>query len=99
MSKEMLLLLKLGGYFRVDETKHRKDVIDVVTLLFYADIDLQKVRGYIKKYGIDKRKGSDALLEYLDKGSTTSEFITNTKEEYEKLRKERRKEIRDIFGY
>jgi len=95
--KEILLLLKLWGYFRQDEVKHRKDVIDVVSLLFYGNIDLQTVKKYLEKYKIDRRKGPDAMLEYLDKGLPLYEFVTGDKEKYEKLRKEYKRKIKDLF--
>ena len=93
----MLLLLKLWGYFRADEDKIRKDIIDVVTLFFYAKPDLKAVRGYIEKYGIGKRRSTDVLLEYLDRGETMWDYITDTKDEYSRLKEAAKKEIKAMF--
>jgi len=38
VDKELLLLLKLWGYFRADEQKLRKDMLDVLGLMLYGDI-------------------------------------------------------------
>jgi len=99
VDRNILLLLKLWGYFSADETKHRKDIIDVVSLLFYGDIDLGKVNEYVEKYKIGRRKSSDAMLEYLDIGTTLADFIVGKNEDYAKLRERRREEIRKTFGY
>lgn len=95
--REMLLLLKLWGYFRIDETKHRKDVIDVVSLLFYAHPEIGKAKEYVSKYKIEARKSSDAMLEYLDKGETMWEYITESKGEYARLKDKVKREIKDAF--
>ena len=95
--KELLLLLKLNGYFRNDETKVRKDIIDVVTLLFYADINLKKVKGILDQYKIEPKKGSDVLLEYLDKGETLLEFIGMSKGDYSRKKAEFKAKIKEIL--
>ena len=88
VEREMLLLLKLWGYFRDDEVKVRKDVIDVISLLFYGGIDLDKFRSLVDAYKIERRRGMDVLLEYLDKGETLLEYIGIDKNEYSMKRKE-----------
>jgi hypothetical protein len=97
VDRNILILLKLWGYFSADEIKHRKDIIDVVSLLFYGGIDLKKVRRYVERYKIDKRKSSDAMLEYLDIGITLAEFIVEKKGDYAKLRERCRASIKKIF--
>lgn len=97
VDRNILLLLKLWGYFSPDETKHRKDVIDVVSLLFYGGIDLKAVRKYVEDYKIDKRKSSEAMLEYLDIGMTLAGFIVEKKEDYARLREKSREDIRKAF--
>lgn len=87
VEKELLLLLKTWGYFRADEVKHHKDVIDAVSLLFFADIDLQKVRQYIERYNIPKNKGADIMLEYLDMAVRFLPNLDLTEHEYQ-VRKE-----------
>jgi hypothetical protein len=96
-SSEVLVLLKLWGYFRPDEVKRRKDIIDVVSLLFYANMDLEVVRRYISRYRIERRKSTDAMLEYLDTGETLWEFITDTKEEYARLKERAKRDIKKAF--
>lgn len=97
VDKNLLLLLKLWGYFSADEIKHRKDIIDVVSLLFYGGIDLRNVKEYADRFRIGKRKSSDAMLEYLDIGSTLSEFIVEKESEYEKLKSRLKKEVKEVF--
>lgn len=98
VSKEMLLLLKLWGYFRFDEIKHRKDVIDVLTLLFYGDIDMEGVKKIADRYNIDHRRSDAAILEYLDKGQNLQKFITETPEEYSALKKKYKELVQKTFG-
>ncbi len=97
--KELLLLLKLWGYFGHDETKIRKDIIDVATLVFYANIDFGKFSSYIDEYKVPQRRGSDALLKYLDKSETLWEYISPTKKEFDALKKNYKKDIRKFLGY
>jgi len=42
VDKERLLLLKLWGYFRADERKIRKDMLDVLSLILYGNTDLER---------------------------------------------------------
>ncbi len=97
VDRNMLLLLKLWGYFRSDEVKVRKDIIDVITLLFYGNLNLNKVSALIKKHKIERRRSIDVLLEYLDKGETLLEFIGIEKAEYLKLKKKYKEELNEIF--
>ena len=78
VKKELLLLLKLWGYFGNDETKLKKDVIDVVSLLLYGNIDLNKVKKLIEKYKLEKRRTTDVMLEYIDKGGAFADFIVDS---------------------
>jgi hypothetical protein len=94
VDKNMLLLLKLCGYFSWDRAKIEKDVIDVVSLLFYGEIDLKKVREYINRYKIEDRNVRMGILEYLDKGANLWEYLTESKEEYVRLRNRYREEIK-----
>lgn len=97
VDKNMLVLLKLCGYFRDDIIKINKDIIDVVSLLFYADINLEYVKKYVDKYKIDERKGSMGMLEYLEKGERLWDFVCETKEEYTNLKNKSKKKIKNIF--
>ncbi len=97
VDESVLLLLKMGGYFREERDKQRKDVIDVVTLLFYGRVNLRTVKKYVEEYKIDKRKGFGGVLEYIDKGETMWDYITDTKEEYVRLKERYKKEIRKLY--
>jgi hypothetical protein len=96
VEKEMLLLLKLWGYFRNDEVKVRKDIIDVISLLFYGDVDLYRFKNLVKSCGVEKRRSTDVLLEYLDKGETLLEYIGIDGKEYAARRKEYKNRINEI---
>lgn len=98
VSADLLLLLKMSGYFREEGGKIDKDIIDVISLLFYSEPDLNKVDKYIKKYSIDERKGFLGILEYLDKGERVWEFITNTHEEYALLKNKVKARIKKIIS-
>ena len=97
VDESILLLLKMGGYFREERDKQRKDVIDVVTLLFYGRVNLRTVKKYVEEYKIDKRKGFGGVLEYIDKAETMWDYITDTKEEYVRLKERYKKEIRKLY--
>ncbi len=97
VKKEVLMLLKFGGYFSFDRTKTDKDIIDVVGLLFYGSIDLDEVKRYTDKYGIDERKGPVGMLEYLDKGEKYWDFITDSREEYQRLKEKAKADINKVF--
>ncbi len=97
--KELLLLLKLWGYFGNEETKIRKDIIDVAILVFYGDIDFGSFSGYVNEYKISKRRSSEVLLEYLDKSEALWEYISPTKKEFDALRERHKKSLRRFFGY
>lgn len=97
IEKEMLMLLKLCGYFSNDKIKIEKDIIDVVSLLFYGEIDLNKVKRYIEEYNIEERKGRLGILEYLDKGISLWEYIVNTEAEYRQLSRKYKSEIKHLL--
>src|SRR3989344_1401123 len=51
---EILLILKQGAELdRGNSIKGQKDRIDIMTLLFYSDIDFKKYNEIIKKYNLD----------------------------------------------
>lgn len=97
VDKNILVLLKLSGYFRFDEIKSAKDVIDVVSLLFYAGIDMKAVKMLVDKYKVEDRKGPLGMLEYLDRGERLWEFICDSEREYTRLAGVYRKEIKHTF--
>lgn len=97
VEKELLLILKAWGYFRADTQKHRKDIIDVLSLLLFTEIDFSKVKEYIKAYKIDKRRSLDVFLEYLDKGEAFLDYLNMDKGEYLKRRDEIKGRIREIY--
>ncbi|MEM3208947.1 MAG: hypothetical protein QXE33_03440 [Candidatus Micrarchaeaceae archaeon] len=75
VNKELLLLLKLWGYLRADQQKIRKDILDVLALLLYGDIDLEKFKNYIEEYDIPADRSVNVLLEYIDKKPQVQDFI------------------------
>ncbi len=93
-SKSVLLLLKMCGYFSFDRQKIEKDIIDVTALLFYSGVDLAEVASYVKEYGIDERKAFAGMSEYVDKGRNLWEFVTDSREEYERLASAAKKAIK-----
>ncbi len=95
--KELLLLLKLWGYFGNNETKIKKDIIDVVGLMFYGDISMSDVKKLIKSHNLQKRRTTDVMLEYIDKGEILAEFISNDIEEYKILAQKCKKDIQNTF--
>jgi len=99
VDKELLLLLKLWGYFRADEQKIRKDMLDVLGLMLYGDIDLKKFKAYIDEYKVPKRRSVDVLLEYLDKEVQVENFIDISKKELNERLKSYRMQLRRLFGY
>lgn len=96
VNREMLLLLKLWGYFREDEAKLRKDMIDVINLILYGGIDLKKFGVLLKKYKIAKRRGKDVLLEYLDKGETLLDYIGMDNDKYRREKNALKKRIKEM---
>lgn len=98
VGKELLLILKLNGYFRNNESKLRKDVIDVITLLLYGNLDLKAVKRIISQFGIERRRSVDVLLEYLDKGETMLEFIGMDRKDYAEEKKAYKNKIKKLFG-
>ncbi len=96
-SKELLLLLKICGYLSFDRQKVEKDIIDVVSLLFYSNVDIAKVAKYVSRYKIDDRKAFMGMKEYLEKGRNLWEFITNSPEEYSRLYSATRKAIKQYW--
>lgn len=99
VKKEMLLLLKLWGYFSNDETKIRKDIIDVTSLLLYGDVDLTKVKDLIRTHNLQKRRTTDVMLEYLDKGRALAQFICEDPNDYSKLAEKCKSKISFEFDY
>ena len=97
VDRNMLLLLKLSGYFREDRIKHDKDIVDAVSLIFYADIDMQAVKRYVDTYHIDERKGPMGMLEYLDTCEHLWEFVASSKQEYTRLGKAAKESINRVF--
>lgn len=99
VGRELLLLLKLWGYFGHDEVKIRKDVVDVASLVFYSGMDFERFAGYISEYKVSRRRSSDALLEYLDKSESLWEYISPSKEEFDALKAKHKAYLRRLFGY
>lgn len=97
VEKELLLLLKMCGYFSDDAQKIEKDVIDVVALLFYGDINLMKVKKAVDEYNIEARKGPQGFLEYLDRGAALWEYIAGSQREYAALREKAKLKINQVF--
>lgn len=99
VDKELLLLLKVWGYFANDKTKIQKDIIDVASLLLYGNINLSKVKLQAKKHGLQKRRTTDVMLEYLDKGNALAEFISGDLKSYTSLAEKCKKNIQKVFDY
>lgn len=52
-SPETLLILKQGAYFdRKNSIKGQKDLIDIVSILFFTEIDFKKYKEILKKYSL-----------------------------------------------
>lgn len=98
VKREWLLILKLWSYFSSDETKINKDIIDVVSLLFYGNIDLRQVKKLITTYKLGRRRTVDVILEYLDKGVTLKEFIVEKNEMYLTFALEAKKKIKRVLN-
>lgn len=96
VNKELLLLLKLWGYFREDEIKLRKDIVDVMSLLLYGGIDIDKFGTMLREYKIKKRRSVDVVLEYLDKGETLLDYIGMESDRYRREKEALKKDIRAI---
>ena len=99
VSRELLLILKLWGYFSNDETKIRKDIIDVTSLVFYANIDFEKFKRLIDEYKIPKRRSTDALLEYVAKSESVWGYIADSKGEFDRLKEKYSTKLRKLFAY
>ena len=97
VEKELLLLLKLWGYYRSDQHKIRKDILDVIALLLYANIDFAKLKGYIEKYSIPKRRSINVLLEYIDKVTQVEDFIDVPRDELNNKLKAYKEKLRDLL--
>lgn len=98
VDREMLLLLKLWGYFREDETKLRKDMVDVLSLMLYGGgVDMKKFGEILRKYRITRRRSTNVLLEYLDKGETLLEYIGMDKDRYRKEKKALKAGVKSII--
>ncbi len=94
----MLLLLKLWGYFRDGETKLRKNMIDVLSLMLYGGgVDIKKFGELLRKYKITKRRSANVLLEYLDKWETLLDYIGMDKEKYRKEKEALKARIKNII--
>lgn len=98
VKREMLLLLKLWGYFRNDEVKLRKDIVDVISLLFYGNVNLKEFEAIVKAHKISRRRSIDVLLEYLDKGEYLTEYTGLGKSEYQKQKAYWKSEITKAFS-
>ena len=97
VERSLLLLLKLWGYFRSDREKHTKDIIDALSLLLYAGIDMARVKEQMDRYGIPARRAPDVIMEYLDIGDTLLDYLEMGKEEYDRLKSKYRADIKRIF--
>jgi len=97
VDKERLLLLKLWGYFRADERKIRKDVLDVLSLILYSNMDLARFKSYISKYKVPKKRSVDVLLEYIDKSEQVDDFIDINKKELDARLRAYKKRLVQLF--
>ncbi len=60
---EVLLILKQGAEIdRRNSIKGKKDQIDIMTLLFYSDIDFKKYNELLKEYDLDYLKELKKLI-------------------------------------
>ena len=94
VTKPVLLLLKMCGYFSFDRQKIEKDIIDVASLLFYSGVNLADAASLVKKYRIDERKAFIGMLEYIDKGRNLWQFVAESLEEYNRLASAAKKAIK-----
>ncbi len=51
---ELMIVLKQSAYFdRKDSVKGEKDLIDIISILFFSEIDFEKYNDIIKKYSLE----------------------------------------------
>lgn len=67
VTAEELLVLKQGAEIaRRGSVKGRKDAIDILTLLFYGDVDFGKYRRLLRKHGLDYENELRQVLREFD---------------------------------
>lgn len=90
---ELLLILKQGAEIgRGDSVKGEKDRIDLLSLLFFADIDFKKYYELLKRYGVEdyvlRLKGIvSSFMDYRVFGFAPKELKIKKKEIIDKLKK------------
>lgn len=97
VDKELLLILKLWGYFRADQQKIRKDILDVIALLLYGDINLERFRELVESYSIPRGRSVNVLLEYIDKTPQVQDFIDMSASDLERKLGMYKQQLKSLF--
>ena len=67
---ELLLVLKQAAYKdRKDSAKGEKDKIDIISLIFFSELDFNKYREILKKYSLDFTSLKSLLKNFKDYNS------------------------------
>ena len=85
------------GYFRSDQQKIREDVLDVISLLLYGDIDLGRFKQLVELYRVPKGRSVDVLLEYIDKIPQVQDFIDMDANKIESKMREYKRQLKSLF--
>ena len=95
--QEILLLLKLGAFSnRKESIKGGKDSIDLLGLIFYADIDFKILSRFISRYGLEAY--SRLLLNVLDGFDLSMiKYLNLDMNKFAKLKKKYKQDILEIL--
>jgi len=85
VTPEILLILKQGAELdRGNSVKGQKDRIDIMSLLFYSDIDFKKYNEIIKKYNLNYA----AELKRIIKGFKDLKHLNTNAKDFKKIKNE-----------
>ena len=98
VDRELLLILKLWRYFRPDQQKIRKDVLDVIALLLYGDIDLNRFKELVELYKVPEGRSINVLLEYIDKTPQVQDFVDMDADELGRKLHAYKQQLKSLFG-
>ena len=98
VDRELLLILKLWRYFRADQQKIRKDMLDVIALLLYGDINLSRFKELVDLHKVPKGRSINVLLEYIDKMPQVQDFIDMNAGELKGRLHAYKQQLKSLFG-
>ncbi len=85
VNPEILLILKQGAELdRKDSTKGQKDRIDIMTILFYANVDFNKYRELLKRYNLQNYR---QRLKIILNSFKDIKHLNLNAQEYSKIKK------------